>query len=132
MIAVAVQEYGQSIGVPELGADAASAVFRVEWGDGVAMEIEDVDGQMLVCMSFPAPYPQAAELARALAKLDLRDPENPRPMQVGLTGQAGDTQLVLLMRLAARAARGADIAQAEQRCRGWYGRWLSECGRSGP
>lgn len=114
-------EFGRRIGLPTLAFSSnGTCQLRLESGDHLAVDV--VDERVVIYRRHPLPWPPPDMLERALRLCNTRS--GGQPVQVGLRGQGGETELVIALQLHARAFTAQGLEQCWDRLR----RWLDQLG----
>lgn len=115
--ALAVKQFGEQIGMPEL-VPSANGQFAMQMASGRRIAAEAAGDDFLVYASDPVPYEGAQRLLRAWrhAYLTCRDG---RPVQAALREQDGVTRLFAVVRLQSDECSVYTLRAAVDRVSGW-------------
>lgn len=110
-IAPAIRAFGEQIGLPDLELNADGLV-SLALSDEDSMHLEQAEDDLLVYRLLNKAHISTASLLRALQACNQQQPKTPWMPQMGLIGQDGQAQLVLLCRLDANLVSEQTIEQA--------------------
>lgn len=110
-IAPAIRAFGEQIGLPDLELNADGLV-SLALSDEDSMHLEQSEDDLLVYRLLNKAHISTASLLLALQACNQQQPKTSWMPQLGLIGQDGQAQLVLLCRLHANLVSEQTIEQA--------------------
>lgn len=125
----AVADFGRAQGLEGLSLQPLGHV-RLGLPDGNWIALEEHADDLLVNVVTRAPHLSTEAMVLALQGCEARNPGLERAFQVGVQGAGAEAVLVLVTRLAADRATGADIGMAVDACLRWLDRWGADVSAS--
>ena len=121
----AVADFGRTMGFDELSLQPLGHI-RLGLPSGEWISLEEHDDDLLVGVVAPTPFLETAPMLAALQACEARRPGSDRVFQVGTLGEGQGSCFVLVTRLSADRATGADIGRSVDECLQWLHRWRLE------